>query len=70
MNAGLVTGPSERGPRIGFSPINTRFAACRDALGLDRALDLPVAEFLLQSRVIELGSDGEMSRSLRSGQRC
>ncbi|MDI3316006.1 MAG: site-specific integrase, partial [Mycobacterium sp.] len=31
--------PSERGPRVGFTQINTRFAAYRDALGLDRGLD-------------------------------
>lgn len=30
--------PSERGPRVGFSQMNTRFVACRDALGLDAAL--------------------------------
>lgn len=31
--------PSERGPRIGLSTINTRLAAYRDELGLDPALD-------------------------------
>ena len=31
--------PSERGPRIGFSQMNTRFAAYRDAIGLDAGLD-------------------------------
>ncbi|WP_330256897.1 site-specific integrase [Nocardia sp. NBC_00565] len=31
--------PSERGPRIGLSSINTRLAAYRDELGLDPALD-------------------------------
>jgi site-specific recombinase XerD len=31
--------PSERGPRIGFTQMNTRFATYRDALGLDAELD-------------------------------
>jgi site-specific recombinase XerD len=31
--------PSERGPRIGLSSINTRLATYRDELGLDPALD-------------------------------
>lgn len=31
--------PSERGPRIGFTQMNTRFATYRDALGLDADLD-------------------------------
>jgi integrase/recombinase XerC len=31
--------PSERGPRIGFTQMNTRLATYRDELGLDAALD-------------------------------
>jgi site-specific recombinase XerD len=31
--------PSERGPRIGFTQMNTRLASYRDELGLDAALD-------------------------------
>jgi hypothetical protein len=31
--------PSERGPRIGFSQMNTRFAAYREAIGLAPGLD-------------------------------
>lgn len=47
--------PSERGPRIGFSQMNTRFAAYRDAIGLDPGLDL---HSLRRSYVTHLIEDG------------
>lgn len=47
--------PSERAPRIGFSQINTRFAAYRDALGLDGGLDF---HSLRRSYVTHLIEDG------------
>jgi site-specific recombinase XerD len=49
--------PSERGPRIGFSQINTRFAAYRDALGLDRALDFHSFRRSYVTHLIEDGWD-------------
>ena len=47
--------PSERAPRIGFSQINPRFAAYRDALGLDPGLDF---HSLRRSYVTHLIEDG------------
>jgi integrase/recombinase XerC len=47
--------PSERGPRIGFSQMNTRFGAYRDALGLDAGLDF---HSLRRSYVTHLIEDG------------
>ncbi|OLT30463.1 integrase [Nocardiopsis sp. CNR-923] len=47
--------PSERGPRIGFTQMNTRFAAYRDAIGLDPALDF---HSLRRSYVTHLIEDG------------
>jgi integrase len=47
--------PSERGPRIGLSQINTRLAAYRDELGLDPALDF---HSLRRSYVTHLIEDG------------
>lgn len=47
--------PSERGPRIGFSQMNTRFAAYCDAIGLDPGLDL---HSLRRSYVTHLIEDG------------
>ncbi|MFC4122771.1 tyrosine-type recombinase/integrase [Nonomuraea zeae] len=49
--------PSERGPRIGFSQINTRFAAYRDAIGLDRALDFHSFRRSYVTHLIEDGWD-------------
>lgn len=47
--------PSERGTRVGFSAMNTRFAAYRDALGLDTGLDM---HSLRRSYVTHLIEDG------------
>ncbi len=47
--------PSERGPRIGLQRINSRFAAYRDALGLDPGLDV---HSLRRSYVTHLIEDG------------
>jgi len=47
--------PSERGPRIGLSQINTRLAAYRDELGMDPALDF---HSLRRSYVTHLIEDG------------
>jgi site-specific recombinase XerD len=51
--------PSERGPRIGFTQINTRLANYRDELGLDRALDF---HSLRRSYVTHLIEDGYDAR--------
>lgn len=51
--------PSERGPRIGFTQINTRLAAYRDALGLDPALDF---HSFRRSHVTHLIEDGYDAR--------
>jgi site-specific recombinase XerD len=51
--------PSERGPRIGFTQINTRLANYRDELGLDRALDF---QSLRRSYVTHLIEDGYDAR--------
>nr|WP_324197985.1 tyrosine-type recombinase/integrase [Nocardia abscessus] len=47
--------PSERSARIGFTQMNTRFAAYRDAVGLDPALDF---HSLRRSYVTHLIEDG------------
>lgn len=47
--------PSERSARIGFTQMNTRFAAYRDAVGLDSALDF---HSLRRSYVTHLIEDG------------
>ncbi|MEV6361116.1 tyrosine-type recombinase/integrase [Nocardia asteroides] len=47
--------PSERSARIGFTQMNTRFAAYRDALGLDTAHDF---HSLRRSSVTHLIEDG------------
>jgi site-specific recombinase XerD len=47
--------PSERGPRIGFTQINTRLATYRDELRLDPALDF---HSLRRSYVTHLIEDG------------
>jgi len=49
--------PSERGPRIGFSQMNTRLAAYRDALGLDPALDFHSFRRSYVTHLIEDGWD-------------
>ncbi len=49
--------PSERSPRIGFSQINTRFAAYRDALGLDAGLDFHSFRRSYVTHLIEDGWD-------------
>ncbi|GAA1857898.1 tyrosine-type recombinase/integrase [Actinomadura bangladeshensis] len=49
--------PSERSPRIGFSQINTRFAAYRDALGLDSGLDFHSFRRSYVTHLIEDGWD-------------
>jgi site-specific recombinase XerD len=49
--------PSERSPRIGFSQMNTRFAAYRDALGLDAGLDFHSFRRSYVTHLIEDGWD-------------
>ncbi|WP_218061862.1 tyrosine-type recombinase/integrase [Planobispora rosea] len=49
--------PSERGPRIGFTQMNTRFAAYRDALGLDGGLDFHSFRRSYVTHLIEDGWD-------------
>jgi hypothetical protein len=49
--------PSERSPRIGFSQMNTRFAAYRDALGLDVGLDFHSFRRSYVTHLIEDGWD-------------
>lgn len=49
--------PSERGPRIGFTQMNTRLAAYRDALGLDPALDFHSFRRSYVTHLIEDGLD-------------
>ncbi|MFB7620418.1 tyrosine-type recombinase/integrase [Kitasatospora sp. NPDC056181] len=47
--------PSERGPRIGLQRLDSRFAAYRDALGLDPALEF---HSLRRSYITHLIEDG------------
>ncbi|WP_345006393.1 tyrosine-type recombinase/integrase [Streptosporangium album] len=49
--------PSERGPRIGFSQMNTRLATYRDALGLDAGLDFHSFRRSYVTHLIEDGFD-------------
>jgi integrase/recombinase XerC len=49
--------PSERGPRIGFTQMNTRLSAYRDALGLDPALDFHSFRRSYVTHLIEDGLD-------------
>lgn len=49
--------PSERGPRIGFSQMNTRLGVYRDALGLDPALDFHSFRRSYVTHLIEDGWD-------------
>lgn len=49
--------PSERGTRIGFTQMNTRLAAYRDALGLDPALDFHSFRRSYVTHLIEKGLD-------------
>lgn len=49
--------PSERGPRVGYSQINTRFSTYRDALGLDPALDFHSLRRAYVTHLIEAGWD-------------
>jgi integrase/recombinase XerC len=49
--------PSERGPRIGLSAIDRRFAAERDALGLDPALEFHSLRRSHITHLIEAGWD-------------
>jgi integrase/recombinase XerC len=49
--------PSERGPRVGYSQMNTRFAAYRDVLGLDKGLDLHSFRRSYVTHLIEDGWD-------------
>jgi integrase/recombinase XerC len=55
--AGGALWPSERGGRVGFSQMNTRLAAYRDALGLDAALDLHSLRRAYVTHLIEDGWD-------------
>ena len=52
---GQALWPSERDPRVGLTQLNARFAAHRDALGLDRNLDF---HSLRRSYVTHLIEDG------------
>ncbi|HTQ90223.1 MAG TPA: tyrosine-type recombinase/integrase, partial [Streptosporangiaceae bacterium] len=49
--------PSERGERIGLQRINSRFAAYRDALGLDAGLDFHGLRRSYVTHLIESGRD-------------
>ncbi len=49
--------PSERGARIGLQRINSRFAAYRDALGLDPGLDFHGLRRSYVTHLIEAGRD-------------
>jgi integrase/recombinase XerC len=49
--------PSERGPRIGLQRINSRFAAYREALGLDAGLDFHGLRRSYATHLIEAGYD-------------
>ncbi|MFC7641969.1 tyrosine-type recombinase/integrase [Streptosporangium lutulentum] len=49
--------PSERGARIGLQRINSRFAAYRDALGLDAGLDFHGLRRSYVTHLIEAGRD-------------
>ncbi|GGN88209.1 hypothetical protein GCM10010112_71470 [Actinoplanes lobatus] len=52
--------PSERGQRIGFTQMNTRLAAYRDALGLDPALDFHSFRRSYVTYLIEDGLDARL----------
>ncbi|MBA3488822.1 MAG: site-specific integrase [Longispora sp.] len=49
--------PSERGPRIGFTQMNTRLASYRDAIGLDPTLDFHSFRRSYVTHLIEDGWD-------------
>jgi integrase/recombinase XerC len=49
--------PSERGPRIGVQRLDSRFAAYRDALGLDSALEFHSLRRSYITHLIEDGRD-------------
>ncbi|MFD9419979.1 tyrosine-type recombinase/integrase [Streptomyces goshikiensis] len=49
--------PSERGPRIGLQRLDSRFAAYRDAVGLDPALELHSLRRSYITHLIEDGHD-------------
>lgn len=49
--------PSERAPRVGLQRINSRFAAYRDALGLDPGLDFHSLRRSYVTHLIEAGRD-------------
>lgn len=49
--------PSERGSRVGYSQMNTRFAIYRDALGLDPGLDYHSFRRSYVTHLIEAGWD-------------
>jgi site-specific recombinase XerD len=49
--------PSERSPRVGLQQIDSRFAACRDALGLDPGADFHSLRRSYVTHLIEAGWD-------------
>jgi site-specific recombinase XerD len=49
--------PSERSPRVGLQQIDSRFAACRDALGLDPGVDFHSLRRSYVTHLIEAGWD-------------
>ncbi|MDT3440333.1 site-specific integrase [Pseudofrankia sp. BMG5.37] len=49
--------PSERAERVALSQIDARFAACRDAVGLDRNLDFHSLRRSYVTHLIEAGRD-------------
>jgi integrase/recombinase XerC len=49
--------PSERSPRVGLQQIGSRFAACRDALGLDPGVDFHSLRRSYVTHLIEAGWD-------------
>lgn len=62
--------PSERGPRIGVQRLDSRFAAYRDAVGLDPALEFHSLRRSYITHLIEDGHDPLFVQLLLSPPRC
>jgi site-specific recombinase XerD len=59
--------PSERSARVGFSQMNTRFGAYRDALGLDAGLDFHSFRRSYVTHLIEDGLDARFVQQQQVG---